>query len=131
MNERRLVRIAVSFELLRDMMDENYETPGILKTVKGLPSDAVMISDGFDTLKQQAYLFFYHESFDIVPAGDVVPTKTISHGADYTHTDLLRRWREGIEIMRLRDDALLDTIINQELGEVFKDTQKYLKGAFE
>ena len=129
MKERRLVRVPISFELIRDMMDEDYETPGIIKTVKGLPSDAVMVNDGFDIINQEAYLFFYHESFDSVPAGTMIPERPITHQVDYTHTDLLKKWMRGFKRLRNRgqNDVVLDTVIDQELDEVAHDTWEYIK----
>ncbi len=127
MKERRLVRVAVSFELLRDMMDQGYRTPGAIKAVRGLPSDAVMTGDGFDVASQEAWLFFYHESFDIVPAGEVIPVVQITHSVDYTTVDLLRKWYKGMERLRDRDDAVLDTIVGVELDDVFHATYEYFE----
>ena len=127
MKERRLVRVAVSFDLLRDMMDEDYATSGAIKTIKGIPSDAVMITDGFDNVRQEAYLFFYHKSFDVVSPGEVVPSVSVSHSIDLAPFYLLRRWYEGLENIRTRDDALLDAIVGVELDKVFQDTKEYLK----
>ena len=124
--ERRLVRVAVSFDLLRDMMDEAYETHGTIRNASGLPSDAVFITDGFDQSRQIAYLIFYHESFDIVPHGVIVPEIPISHTIDYTATKLLYAWYDGMQRLRERDDAVMDAIVGQELDEVFNETHKYL-----
>ncbi len=125
MNERRLVRVALSFELLRDMMDEDYETPGI-KTVKGLPSDAVMVGDGYDIKNHCVYLFFQHESFDLTPSGTEIPERVITQETDYTLQKLLERWYIGFHSLRERNDAFLNTIIDKELGKVFTETQEYI-----
>ena len=130
MKERRLVRVVVSFELLRDMMGKNYKTPGIIKNVKGLPDDAIMVSDGFDSVKQVAYFFFFHESFGKTPYGTVIPEVPIVHSIDYTASDLLRKWYEGLGNLRARDDAILDAIVSKELDEVSRDTYDYLENLF-
>ncbi len=130
MKERRLVRVAVSFELLRDMMYADYKTLGAIKSIKGLPSDAEMVGDSFDVTKLEAYLFFSHESFDRVPRGEPIPMLPVCHDVDYTASDLLRKWYEGMERLRTRDDAVLDTIVGKELDEVFHDTYEYLEDLF-
>ncbi len=130
MKERRLVRVPIAFELLRDMMDQSYRTLGATRTVRGLPSDAVMVGDGFDVARQEAWLFFYHESFDVVPIGEVIPKMQIVHKTDYTASDLLRKWYEGMERLRTKDDAILDAVIGEELDEVFHDTYEYLENLF-
>ena len=130
MKERRLIRVTVSFELLRDMMDEGYKTPGIIKNIRGLPSDAVMVGDGFDSVKQVAYLFFSHESFDKTPYGTVIPEIPIVHSIDYTASDLLRKWYEGLATLRSRNDTVLDAIVDEELDGVFHDTYNYLENLF-
>ena len=73
MRERRLVKVAITFDLLFEWLTQGNEITGILKTTQGLPPDAVFIASWFDDRKMQAYLMFEHDSFSIVPYGGEIP----------------------------------------------------------
>jgi hypothetical protein len=70
--ERRLAIIEIDQELLITMMKEGFE--GKIKTIKGLPEDAVFFASRFDDRTQTSYFVFYHPSFPIVKIGNAIPT---------------------------------------------------------
>ena len=73
MLERRLARVAISHDLLFDLMTEGHVNIRPWKVAEGIPSDAVFISSHFDERNMQAYLTFTHPSFHEVPVGSVIP----------------------------------------------------------
>jgi len=71
---RRVVRVAVAYPLLIEMLTEGWSSgPGIIKVIDGLPVDAKFINSTFDPLSDNAYLFFEHESFEIVQPWEFPP----------------------------------------------------------
>ncbi len=79
LGNRRLARVAISVDLLKDLITVNHEVRGNLKCVKGIPEDAVFIGSSFDDDRQIAYLIFYHQSFDLMPTGSSIPIIHIGH----------------------------------------------------
>jgi hypothetical protein len=87
-----MVRVDISFDLLIELMSEDYETEGIIKATKGLPDDAEFVASNYDIDRQVGILFFSHESFEPVLVGNPIPNMSIEHSVDYTPIDLLRDW---------------------------------------
>jgi hypothetical protein len=73
MRERRLVKVAITFELLFEWLTQDNEVTGPLKTTKGLPPNAVFVASFFDDRKMEAFLMFEHDSFPIVQYGGEIP----------------------------------------------------------
>jgi len=78
-NNRRLVRVAITGGLIKDIITTGKGIRGPLKVVKGIPEDAVFICSMFHDANQIAYLIFYCQSFDSVPVGNEIPTIDIIH----------------------------------------------------
>lgn len=68
---RRIVRVSVSDILLKAMCIQGRELH--LRCTHGLPEDAELIGDAFDSANFRANLFFYHPTFAQVKDGGMVP----------------------------------------------------------
>lgn len=77
--ERRFKQVPLSFPFLFEIIKEGFETAEGIKCVSGIPADAKFIWSEVDHGTQIAYLVFYHESFDIVKPGYLIPRITIEH----------------------------------------------------
>jgi hypothetical protein len=84
MHERRLARVAISFELLLDMMTEGYEVLGGVRVVKGVPKDAQFVFSQFDEDKLTAYLVFTHPDFAPIQPGQTIPDLPVNHWRYYS-----------------------------------------------
>jgi len=69
--ERRIARIVVTDENLIRMMFTNFEAK--IKTIQGLPEEAVFLTAVNDPAKSECWFFFYHPSFESVPLGKEIP----------------------------------------------------------
>ena len=82
---RRLVAVPIASHYLIETMMEGYNSH--FKCVKGIPKDAVFISDYYDPTKRCGMLLFYHPSFKCVGLGSEIPvvipeyTRIIDSGA--------------------------------------------------
>ena len=54
-------------------MYQGYSTNGVVKTTKGIPEGAALVNVSYDGQTSTTYFTFYHESFDHVPLGNVIP----------------------------------------------------------
>ena len=114
MKNRKLVNVPVSFDLLIELMREGYSTNGVVKTTEGIPEDAFLVATSYDSSKSLVYLTFYHDSFEHVPFGDVIPNKRIYHTTstyiynEETLNDLYTLVQENQEFFncQLGDDKL-------------------------
>lgn len=126
MQNRRLVRIDISFPLLIDMMSEDYATDGPIRTIEGIPPDSIHTGSTHDPMRDLVSLFFIHESFDEVPHGGLVPTMNISHEVDYTMLDLLHRWDRLLEEIYKEDDPVFNAVMYPRFIDLHKATFDYL-----
>lgn len=80
---RRIVRAAVSAELMAEFMREGWTIPSkgtaAVTCEKGIPPDAKYAGMIAWPENHSAWLIFEHESFDVVPEGSVIPIVTITH----------------------------------------------------
>ena len=77
--ERRLARIAISGDLLKDCITIGCEVRGNFKCIKGIPKDAIFICSIFKDVEQITYLVFYHKSFTPVLIGQDIPIINVVH----------------------------------------------------
>lgn len=77
-HDSRLVVVPVTNELLIYMMKEGYESDGVIKCTKGVPSDAIFIEAYTATNQRDVHFVFYHPSFDPVPIGCKFPEVTVT-----------------------------------------------------
>jgi hypothetical protein len=78
--ERRLVRVAIAFELLANMMTEGWNVgPGVY-CAQGLPTDAMLVNSTYSDEESCTYLVFAHSSFAPVAEGHPIPIHNIVHG---------------------------------------------------
>lgn len=77
--DRKWIRVALSMDLVRELITINYEIHGSFKCIKGIPEDAVFVCSTFHDADQISYLVFHHHSFDPVPIGGDIPIVTIGH----------------------------------------------------
>ena len=78
-NDRRLVFVAVSFELLSEMVYKGYKVENGIECVEGLPDGAVCVGSFFDWQSMTGYITFQHKSFPIIPLGSIIPIVRVSH----------------------------------------------------
>lgn len=80
-NDRRLVRVGISFDLLLDMIRVGWKTPEgyIVECIKGIPPDTVFIDCYTDWAYKTAYFVFFHPSFEIAEVGALLPEIPIEH----------------------------------------------------
>lgn len=79
---RRLVKVELTGELIKDLITEGNIITGSLKCIRGIPEDAVFICSSFHDSNQVACLIFYHKSFAPVEVGSDIPTVKIMHHKD-------------------------------------------------
>lgn len=74
---RRLVRVAITFELLTILITQGDKPKDHLwlttTCTTGLPEGSVLMRTYVDDEAQCAYGVYFHESFEPVPMGDVIP----------------------------------------------------------
>lgn len=73
-SNQRIVRVAVSFPLLRQFLVQGWSTEG--KTIRckiGIPESARFVGDSWDPMARAAYFFFEDDSFPEIEVGAVVP----------------------------------------------------------
>lgn len=75
---RRIVRVAMSSQLISDMMRVGWNVKNV-SCVKGIPEDAIFAGASLDNSNLEVYMFFTHPSFDIVQEGCVVPIVQVVH----------------------------------------------------
>ena len=71
MNERRLMRIAITPELLVQALLASGEKG--LYRIEGAPHDTEVVSFGYDVETDCLYALLRHESFNEVREGEVIP----------------------------------------------------------
>lgn len=78
-NSRRIVAVPVSMDLFRDMFTTGHRFSSAVHVVDGLPSGAKMVSSFYDHWRapNTVILVFEHESFGLVPDGEMIPIKNI------------------------------------------------------
>jgi hypothetical protein len=72
MKERRLRKYGATFELLIEFMREGWVGDHI-SCITGIPQDAVLVDSYKDVNSGIIWFVFYHESFDVVRLGEVMP----------------------------------------------------------
>jgi len=70
---RKLVRVAVSADLIHELIFQDHELKSGLRVVRGLPKDALFVGSSFNELELIVYFFFSHDSFDEVASGAIPP----------------------------------------------------------
>ena len=70
---RRMVRVAVSCDIVRHMVTNGRRVCAAIEVEGGLPEGAQFTHSAFDPSEGIAYLFYEHESFAPVPFGERVP----------------------------------------------------------
>lgn len=82
MNNRRLVAVSISFDLIVDMTRRSFViTRKGTRCIRGIPSDAFCVGSFTNEMRQDGYLVFSHPSFEIVPEGQELPVFSVIHGA--------------------------------------------------
>lgn len=77
---RCLVRVAIAFELIANMLTEGWRTgPGVY-CKRGLPHDAILVNSIYSDEESCTYLVFAHPSFAPVAPGQPIPIHNIVHG---------------------------------------------------
>ncbi len=76
---RRLKAYGVSFELVIDMMRQDWEITDGIRNVDGVPADAVYLWCFPDEQNKDVYYVFEHPSFGEVPLGGVIPRSSVTH----------------------------------------------------
>jgi hypothetical protein len=74
MQNRRMVRVLVSIQLLKDFIVNGTRHLNI-SVDSGIPEDAQYIGSTTDERNLTAYLFFSHPSFDEIPEGQAIPDR--------------------------------------------------------
>ncbi len=76
---RRLVRVAVSFDYLLEMMKQGFRVGvrDVVECVQGVPADAICVGSDCDAFQPTAYLIFRHPSFSPVESDQAIPELTI------------------------------------------------------
>jgi hypothetical protein len=95
MNERRLARVAISHELLIEMMTQDNFVSAV-QTTKGIPKDSVFVHSYTDDASAQTYFVFEHPSFDVVEMGCVIPTLRIEHTRSFGRSAAAMMVLEGL-----------------------------------
>ena len=87
MTNRRLVKVPITFELIDKMMRSPYLINAkIVRCIKGIPSDAKLVSSFTDHQRQVGYLVYSHYTFDKVPHGEELPEFNVSHAVNYKYS---------------------------------------------
>ena len=73
MNERRIAKIAISYEFLIELMTEGHEQIRPIRVIKGIPEGAVFLHSYFDFERAIGYMVFEHTSFEPVEPGKTIP----------------------------------------------------------
>ena len=119
---RRVVRVDVHFELLVNMMSNDFTASGIVSNTKGLPPDSIFVGSAFDIRRMTASLFFAHKSFDPVIEGDEIPARSIEFSTDYAPVDLLKDLIDAVNFAHGDQERLLEDLL-----EVTDKAEKWLK----
>jgi hypothetical protein len=122
MKERRLVRVDISFDLLINLMSEDYESGGIIKTIEGLPDDAEFVGSA-QTTTNTVTLFFHHDSFEPIPIVSQLPLIMPTHLRDYTPLDLLDDWLMAVKTLRSVDEKTYQVFFK----DIAEETREYVK----
>ncbi|WP_407107271.1 hypothetical protein [Rhodococcus aetherivorans] len=83
--ERRYVRVPVDVDIFGNVLLPAKSTPDYFISVDGLPADALFIDACLTPQKQVVDFLYAHESFDRVPEGAEIPTRSV-----YFHRTVLR-----------------------------------------
>lgn len=70
-DNRHLAKVAISLHLLGHLIVDGQEHH--IKVTNGIPADAEYIGSTFDTHRLQAFLIFYHPSFEPVAEAAEIP----------------------------------------------------------
>lgn len=77
--ERRLKKVAITFQLMEQMLHQDYKVEHGIECVQGVPPDAILVGSYTDSVIMVGYLIFHHPSFDITPWGQVIPSIEVTH----------------------------------------------------
>lgn len=80
MSERRYRRVAISFDLLVQMLTTGWSIGDAqtITCIDGLPEGAKFIRAIYDILSDTESLVFEHESFEPIQQGQIIPVSYIS-----------------------------------------------------
>lgn len=81
--DRRLRKVGVHFDLLREMIEKGYKSGGLITCDEGIPPDAVLVNSYYDAQSHAGYLIFYHPGFDVVDVGSIIPEQMVRHSISY------------------------------------------------
>ena len=77
MKSRRMVRVAITGELINDFIIEG-SGKVCIEVLNGIPKDAQFVASTMDAASGIVYFFFVHPSFDEVSPGAIPPVKAIT-----------------------------------------------------
>ena len=127
MKNRKLVNVPVSFDLLIELMYENYSTTGVIRTTKGIPEDAALVSTAFDSARKMVYFTFYHESLEHVPLGNVIPEILPEHQVSlYLYDDDEKAIRELRHLVQENQDFFDARLGDSSLPSVVRKLKELL-----
>jgi hypothetical protein len=74
----RLARVGVSFELMLDLVREDYDITGRIKCIQGIPVDAEFVRS-YVGENDVVYFVFSHPTFAHVKIGGEIPEIRVKH----------------------------------------------------